>query len=326
MDFNDDIGQVSRFSLKKLFRLIRFKWKLSKALSSKRHQCLYYPPPPPRFVPIIRDILIFVGLRAKKNNRWVYHVHAGGLPEYLEGHPLLKKCYLKIDPAPYHVVELSSDGVSFKELFPKAKHTIIPYGLEIKRDESLQKNPATKKQILFIGNIYEDKGIDLTIRAVSEIHKKGGKISLNIVGGGSQEDVTRVTSLINELQASDYVKYLGILYGDAKWEVFNQAHYMCFPSYYENEKLPLVLIESLGLGIPCISSHWRGIPEIIPEEVGVLVQPNDLEDLVKGIESIFKRDYQDLAANALKRFEERFSLGCYLTNFEKVFYDSIESD
>ena len=57
------------------------------------------------------------------------------------------------------------------------------------------------------------------------------------------------------------------------------ADLFCLPSFAEG--LPVVLMEAMAMGIPCVSTQITGIPELIRNGTdGLLVAPSDLDALV----------------------------------------------
>jgi glycosyltransferase involved in cell wall biosynthesis len=78
------------------------------------------------------------------------------------------------------------------------------------------------------------------------------------------------------------------------------------------EGLPISLLEAMALGVPSISTNVNSIPEaIIDGETGVLVSPNNSEELAEAIETLIgdQKLRKRLAANGrehvLRRFDER---------------------
>ena len=76
-----------------------------------------------------------------------------------------------------------------------------------------------------------------------------------------------------------------------------------------SESFGLVLIEALACGKPVIGSNVGGIKEIITEDVGLLINPNDSKDLANAIDRIFSdkdlmEKFKSNARNRAKDFAE----------------------
>lgn len=80
------------------------------------------------------------------------------------------------------------------------------------------------------------------------------------------------------------ITYYGKKFGDNKENFFNDADIFVFPTYYPNECFPLVLLEAMQHGLPCISTKEGGIPDIIQDgRTGLLVGRRNSKDLAEKI-------------------------------------------
>jgi glycosyltransferase involved in cell wall biosynthesis len=69
-----------------------------------------------------------------------------------------------------------------------------------------------------------------------------------------------------------------------------RARLLVLPSLEEGQGV--VLLEALACGTPVVASGVDGIPEVVTDEVGVLVPPADPEALCEAILSILARPEQ----------------------------------
>ena len=133
-----------------------------------------------------------------------------------------------------------------------------------------------KPIILFVGNIIKRKNVELLIDAKKEMSVEA---NLVIVGDGPQskelkekcekEDIQNVYFTGTRRDVEDVIPSCGLL---------------VLPSF--SESFGLVLIEALSCGKPVIGSNVGGIKEIITEDVGLLIDPNDPTDLANAIDRV----------------------------------------
>lgn len=58
------------------------------------------------------------------------------------------------------------------------------------------------------------------------------------------------------------------------------------------DNFPLVILESMAAGTPVIAFNTGGIPEIVNDEVGWIVEQRDVDSLVNMIEKVFTDDME----------------------------------
>lgn len=122
--------------------------------------------------------------------------------------------------------------------------------------------------------------------AVSEINKSGGVIL-------------------------DFVYYYGRKYGQDKEAFFRTSDIFVFPTFYNNECFPLVLLEAMQHGVPCISTTEGGVPDIIDDgKTGLVVDRQNPEQLAEKIELLLcnrpLRESMGIASRL--KYEQKFTL------------------
>jgi glycosyltransferase involved in cell wall biosynthesis len=70
-------------------------------------------------------------------------------------------------------------------------------------------------------------------------------------------------------------------------EFMREADLFVLPSIWEN--LPCVIIEAMASGLPMVSTLTGGIPEIVNDEVGILVPPGNVNALSGAIALMLRR-------------------------------------
>src|SRR5262249_42486224 len=66
---------------------------------------------------------------------------------------------------------------------------------------------------------------------------------------------------------------------------------LILPSYAEVEGYPGVILEAYCAGIPVIATRWGGIPEIVTDETGILVEPRDVASLAKAMQMLIDSNH-----------------------------------
>lgn len=57
--------------------------------------------------------------------------------------------------------------------------------------------------------------------------------------------------------------YHGKKYGEEKERIFSESDIFVFPTYYGNQSFPLVLLEAMQHGLPCVNTDEGGIMDIV---------------------------------------------------------------
>ncbi|UZQ49328.1 glycosyltransferase [Clostridium kluyveri] len=138
--------------------------------------------------------------------------------------------------------------------------------------------------MLSVSALIKTKGIDLNIKAVSELIKTYPDLVYYIIGDG--EENRNLRKLVNDLNLNRNVVFLGrlphskvIKYMSSKCDVFS------LPSWQEG--FGIVYIEAMNSGIPVIGVRGQGIEDVIEDKKnGFLVEPHQVEDLVFTIDYI----------------------------------------
>jgi L-malate glycosyltransferase len=155
---------------------------------------------------------------------------------------------------------------------------------------------------LSVGNLLPIKGHEFLIRAVAEVCSKNSNVSLRIIGDGPLR--SELEALVLALSIEANVDFLGEV--DAKIiksEMLN-ADALVLPSRFET--FGVVLIEAMACGLPVVSTACGGPDAIVDEDSGILVEPEDTSELVRGLnwalKNVRKMDSAKIRESAIERF------------------------
>lgn len=177
---------------------------------------------------------------------------------------------------------------------PEEKITVIPNGVNtdlfkpIDQAECRKKLdlPLDKKIILYVGNFVPIKGVDILVKAFSELVRSYSNALLLLVGDGSLE-----------AKLHDNVKELGIEQGvifsrrtthDSIPFHMNACDIFCLPS--RNEGCPNVVLEAMACGTPIVATNVGGVPELVNDSrLGMLVIPGSARFLTDALKEALDR-------------------------------------
>ena len=94
------------------------------------------------------------------------------------------------------------------------------------------------------------------------------------------------------------------------------------------EGLPVLALESMGMGVPIISMHVSGLAEIIQDGVnGILVDRRSGEDLAEKVELVSTNEHLKalLIKNAQLTIQEKFTMNTMLTSILKIYQKIVVS-
>jgi glycosyltransferase involved in cell wall biosynthesis len=120
--------------------------------------------------------------------------------------------------------------------------------------------------VLYVGSLQEGKGLLEILKTASILKGRGleNEFRFRVVGKWFSNDFEEaVRHLRAESELEEMVELTGQLTGDAKWDAYFGADVFLFPSHYESEATPIVLMEALGAGLPVITTEWAGIPAML---------------------------------------------------------------
>lgn len=170
--------------------------------------------------------------------------------------------------------------------------------------------------LLFLSNLLISKGVVVLLDSLKVLKEKGCRFVCDFVGGETVEmDAAMFQAEVAKRGLEGMVVYHGRKYGKDKEAFLNGADIFIFPTFYHKECFPLVLLEAMEHGLPCISTTEGGIPGIIDnDKTGYLVPKHDVSALADKILLLLSNP--DLRCNMGKAGKEKFEKEFTLNVFE----------
>ncbi|NCI48052.1 glycosyltransferase family 4 protein [Sediminibacterium soli] len=323
LNFSDEIQDMGSFSLKKMARLAGIFLRLLWNLLVYRPSFVYYPPAGPLMTPVLRDIVLLFPVRLFGVKR-IFHFHAGGVSHiYARCNPVLKALYRFAYYRAEHSICLSEYGRKDAIALQSRAIHIIPSGVA---DIGTHPSTITGHQpfcVLFMGLCSESKGILDFIDTIRLARQDHPGITGKILGAVFSEKEKRA---IEAAVAEGIIRYEGVQTGPAKIGHIREAQALLFPSFFESENFPTVILEAFSAGLPVVATRWRGIrDQVHPAKNGFLHEVHDTKGMAASLVRLARDPqlYTGLSANARHDFETYYTLN----NFDAAivnFYKSTE--
>jgi glycosyltransferase involved in cell wall biosynthesis len=145
-----------------------------------------------------------------------------------------------------------------------------------KLDKLHTKKP--KNYIIYTGNLYPHKNIDIIIKALKNIPN----LKLKIICARNSF-TKRIEKIIKKYQIKDQVEFLGYIPDTEFKKIYNQALALVHPSFMEG--FSLTGLEAMALDCPVISSDSSCLPEIYQKSV-LYFDPKNPNELITQIEKL----------------------------------------
>lgn len=112
--------------------------------------------------------------------------------------------------------------------------------------------------LIFLSRIHHKKGIELLLDALVLVDFP---FKLSIVGEGEFGYVESLKSKVEGLKLTDYVEWVGAVYGEEKYRLLAKHDAFILPSY--NENFANVVIEAISVGTPVLLSEHVGLQDYV---------------------------------------------------------------
>ena len=188
-----------------------------------------------------------------------------------------------------------------RALGPRARIEPVPNVVDTDtfRPPAEPRSPNGPARLLTVATLSEKKGHGHLLEALARL---GGGERLDIVGEGElREELER---RVVELGLGDRVRLLGPRPKEQVAALMREADLFVLSSLHEN--LPVVVIEAQASGLPVVATRVGGVPELVGEETGELVEAGDPGALAEAIERVLSRrgrlDTRELALRTAERY------------------------
>ena len=232
-------------------------------------------------------------LKQKLKLPMVTTFYGGDLRRYVIKKPDLYKELVKEGELFLGISEVMTDDLR-KLGFPDENIAVWHLGIKMdtfkpgeEKEEKKENDPGSdgdgrdKLRFLSVARLSEGKRIQDGLTAFKTVHEEYPDTEYVVVGFGPQEELLK--NMAKELGLADSVKFINNIIMPNPREVVQENMrdadvfiLPCAPATVSREGTPVVLMEAQASGLPCVSTDYSGIPEVVlDEKTGFIIKPYD---------------------------------------------------
>jgi len=197
--------------------------------------------------------------------------------------------------------------------FDMSKSLVIHNGIDTnkfkrfndKREEFRKKHDLKETDIAIgiVARIDYMKGYIVFVKTIKKLLEKFDNIKVFAVGDGDEKIKKECEDILGKFNNNRF-----IWFGNQKniENIYSGFDIVSSSSSF-GEGFSNSIAEAMSCEIPCVVTDV-GDSKIIVGDTGIVVEPNNVEQLYQGLETIIKKDYKELGKKARKRVEENFSI------------------
>jgi len=180
---------------------------------------------------------------------------------------------------------------------PNSKPIIFKPTIEYKIDKEVTR-------FVFLSRIHPDKGIGEILESVKFLNENGysKKIIVDFYGKIDNSYEDKFISQISNINNVTYKGFLDLT-DNVGYETLSSYDMMLFPTYWNGEGFPGVVIDAYIAGIPIVASDWNLNKEVVEDGVtGYIIPPRNSQILAEIMTKIVenKEDLNYLKQNCIE--------------------------
>lgn len=202
---------------------------------------------------------------------------------------------------------------------------VVPFGANMdewpSREKALEPPPHDKCRLLFVGTNWERKGGEIAFDTLLETERLGVPVELTIVGCQPPKRFRhanlRVIPFLNKNNPQERAQLD---------ELYNKSHFFLLPT--RAECFSIALCEANAYGLPILSTHTGGLPELVLEGRNGFLLPLEArgKQYAERVREIYNNPerYRELRAASREQFETRLNWDAWGKSVSKVLRAAVD--
>lgn len=291
------------------------------------------------YVPICQNTLgflrdcLFMLPAIFTGRKLVLHLRGGYFRRFYETAPSVLKSLIRYILAHTSRVIVLGNTLRyiFEGLIADERIAVIPNGLDPEPFERLrtQARPARDGyQVTYLGSLQEGKGYQFVLRAAPVVLNQLSDVHFTWAGSFRRPDEAAwCKEFIQEHHLEGTTSFPGVITGDEKVRLLLSSDLFVFPTQYDLEGHPMVVLEAMAAGLPCITTDQGAIRETVLDGVnGFIIPKGDVAAIADRILLLLTNDElrQRMGQASLKRFQAHYTLDRWAPALVQVFQHAVK--
>lgn len=166
-------------------------------------------------------------------------------------------------------------------------------------------------RITYLGTLIRSKGFPELLAVAGRLRDAGTRARFVFAGAWNSDGERReALEAVERLALEDVVEFVGVVSGDAKRTILEQADIFVLPTRYPPEGQPFAILEAMAAGLPIVSTPRGAIADMVEDGVnGILLPEGDDAALTAALRRLVVAPAERAAMGqaSRRRFLERFT-------------------
>lgn len=215
---------------------------------------------------------------------------------------------------------------------PPSRIAVVACGVETDLFRPADKLAARKRIgidgddpiVLYVGRIERLKGIDILVRAASQVESCFQLVIL----GGDTKDADRkheLMELARDLGVCQRIHFIDAVAHDELPHYYNAADVCVVPSYYES--FGLVAVEAMACGVPVIASRVGGLKDTVKDgQTGYLIAWRCPEPFAERLDLLLSNEsLRDSMGREARKIAQRYHWAEVAASIESVYHELVSA-
>jgi glycosyltransferase involved in cell wall biosynthesis len=209
-------------------------------------------------------------------------------------------------PRAMHIVLAPPMARDLRRFYRSARHITVLSNTTFVRPEKVRRAFGSRRLRLgHLSNLSREKGIGIVLDCMRELRARNVDVELWLAGPAEDAETSRLVSEAQEA-FGERIRYLGRLDAIDVHRFYSDIDVFLFPTSYEHEAEPLVVVDAISVGVPVIATDRGCIAYLLGITGGCVL--NSAEFVPQCVEQIaFWASDPDQLAEVSERAQASFA-------------------